>query len=233
MLRIVLPASLAAVSAANIRAVAPLDIRVAVEIVVGVDGNVVVSPPAGAIPPPSRPHCAHRYSNAKGKCHSCDVIARWIGIGRRGCAVHHRGITRRHIHDLRVGLFDDNYLLAFHSLGFHFDLFVGFQGSLLLGLLAHALDCGHYIALLGKEGVPQVRSPRDVVYEIFDYIGQSGHGLDTRVPVFFLYGIGEGFVFQIFVFREPLLELNQFQGIGGCCENLRQKRVRVKRDGGN
>jgi hypothetical protein len=40
------------------------------------------------------------------------------------------------------------------------------------------------------------------------HIRQSGQRLDAGIPRFFCNGIGERLVFQAFVFREPLLQLD-------------------------
>jgi hypothetical protein len=50
------------------------------------------------------------------------------------------------------------------------------------------------------------------------------------VPVFLLDSLHQRFVFQVLVFRQPLLELNKFQRVSGRNENLRQQRIRIKRD---
>ena len=130
MLRIVLPPSLAAISAAYIRAVSALDVRVAVKIVVVIDGDVVVTavPPA-AVPPPSPPHCTHSYPDAEGNRHSGRVVARrWIGNGRVGVGwrtIHHGRVIAGNVNDLGIGLFDHNHLLALDRLGFNLHLFGG------------------------------------------------------------------------------------------------------------
>src|SRR5262249_28664838 len=132
--------------------VATANARVAVEIVVSVDGDVVVTAPAATPSPAATPERPHHHTNTERDCHSGGVIPwRWVvnrGVGIDRWTVHHHWIIRRDIHHLRIGLFDHDHLLAFDDFGFHFLLLVGFQIAFVLGLLAHALHRIHQVALL-------------------------------------------------------------------------------------
>jgi hypothetical protein len=116
---------------------------------------------------------------------------------------------------LRISLFDDNDLFRFDYFRFYFLLFARFQVAGILCLLSHALHCIHHIRLLRQESIPEVRGPLDVIGQAFHQIGKRRHGLYTRIPRLLLHGIDERFVFQSLVFFQPLLELNEFQGVGG------------------
>ena len=133
MAGIVLPAIAAAIPAAavaatDVRAITAIDIRVPVEIIVVVNGDVVIPAPTASVAPTSTPHGAHRDSHAKRDRHSGRVVARrWIsdrGIRIRGCAIHHRWVIRRHVHDLWARLLNYDRLFALDDLRFHFLLFV-------------------------------------------------------------------------------------------------------------
>src|SRR5262249_49049898 len=131
-----------------------------VEIIVSVNGNVVVTAPATSPAPTSAPESAHHDANAEGKRHASAIVPprrivdRRVGIHCR--TVHHHGIIRRHIHDLRIRLFDDDHGLPFDDLGFYLLLLGRFQIALVLRLFAHALYGIHHIALLCQERVAQI-----------------------------------------------------------------------------
>jgi hypothetical protein len=139
------------------RPVAAANIRVAVEIVVVIDSDVVVTTPAAAPTPTSAPHRPHRNTNAKRDRHPRRIISRWRivnrGIGVHRWPIHDRWIVRRHIHDLRIRLLDNDRALVFDDLGFYLLLLVRFQIACALGLLAHTLHGFHQIALLRQKGV--------------------------------------------------------------------------------
>jgi hypothetical protein len=200
------------------RAVSVSDIGVAVEVVVAVDGNVVISAPPAAPSPTPAPESAHRYAHAEGNRHSGGVVSpsgiieRVVGIDGR--TVHHHRIVGRHIDHLWVRLLDYDHGLVLDDFGLDFLLFGRLQVSLVLGFLAHALHGIHYIALLREEGIAYIRGPLNIVCQSFDYIRQSGHGLDACVPRLFCDRIGERFVLEILVTFEPLLKLDDFEGVG-------------------
>jgi len=54
---------------------------------------------------------------------------------------------------LRIRLFDNDYLLAFHNLGFHPLLLIRLQRSFALCLGAHALYGVHHVALLREKRI--------------------------------------------------------------------------------
>ena len=107
-------------------------------------------------------------------------------------------------------MFDHNHTLVLDDLGFHLLLLGGFQIAVLLSLFAHALHGIHHIALLRQKRVAQVSGPLDIVCKAFDYIGQSGHRLNARIPRLFCHSVGQSLVFQTRVFQKPLLKLDEF-----------------------
>jgi len=99
-------------------------------------------------------------------------------------------------------------------------LLAGFQISRALGFRAHALDRVHHVGFLREEGVPQIRCPRDIVSQLLDYRRERRHGLDTWVPVLLFHRIGQRLVLQVLILSQPLLQLNDFQRIGGSHQRL-------------
>ncbi len=70
-------------------------------------------------------------------------------------------------------------------------LLCGFQGALVLGLLAHPLNDIHDVALLRPKGVAENSGPLNVIREPLYRFRQSGERLDTRIPGLFQIRIGE------------------------------------------
>jgi len=144
-----------------------VDIRVADEIVVVVDIDVIVTAAPTTVPAPASAPCGtHCDADSKRYRHAGGVIARRRvvdgGVRIDGRTINYRRIVCGHINHFRTGLLDYDDLLVFYNLGLNFLLLAGFQVSSVLRLLAHSLDCIHHIALLGKEGIPEVRCPLDV-----------------------------------------------------------------------
>jgi hypothetical protein len=127
-------------------------------------------------------------------------------------------------------LFDDDQAFVFDDPGFHLLLLAGLQGAFILSLFAHALNGIHDVTLLRQKGVAQINCPPDVVSQTLYHFGQSGQSLDARIPRFFRHRIGELFVLQRFILLQPPLEQDDFQRIGGCCQDLSQQRVRIESD---
>jgi len=219
MLRVVLPGTIAgAISAAlRVHAVASLNVGVAVEVVIVVDGDVVVGAPTATITPTATPKRTHHHADAKRNGHSrCVVAWRWVGdrwIRIRWRPVNHGRVITGNVDNLRVGLFDHDYGLALNDLRFYLYLLIRFQIAFVLGLRAHALDSVHDIFLLREEGVAQIRSPLNIVGKTFHNIRQSGQRLNARVPRLFGNRFGQSLVLEILIFPEPLLKLHDFQGI--------------------
>jgi len=153
MLRIMLPPAIR-------DAVSTADVCITNKVVVVVDVDIAAAP-SGVPAPASTPERPHRYTDAEGKCHPGCVVARWVGI-RRGAPHHHR-IVRRHVNNLLTWWLDYNHGLVIDRLGFHLLLLARFQMATFLGLPPHPLDRRHHIALLREKGIPQIRSPLNVV----------------------------------------------------------------------
>ena len=129
---------------------------------------------------------------------------------------------------MRISLLHNDRGLAFDNPCFHVLLLVGFQIAFVLRLFAHALHGIHYIALLGQEGVAEISRPLNVVRQAIDHVGQGGEGLDACIPRLFRDSIGQRFVLQVLVLLQPLLELNNFQGIRGSRQNLSEHGIGIK-----
>src|SRR5271156_3873044 len=237
MLRIVLPVVAAAgrqgagaIYIARVD-VPSIDIRVVVvAYVIIVDVNVdVTAPPPTVIAPTAVVIGTDGEPDPEGDRNARSIITGRGVVNRRirvdGRSVNGHGIIGRHINDLWVGLLNDHDGLRFYYLSFHRLLFGGFQVSCIHGLLAHALHRVHHITLLRKEGVTQVSGPLDTVDELLHQVWERGHGLDAGIPVLVLHGVGERLSFQVRVFPQPILELNEFERIGGRREHLGQERV--------
>jgi len=127
-------------------------------------------------------------------------------------------------------LFDHNDLFRLHDFCFHFLLLGGFQVAGILRFLAHALNSIHHVALLGQKCIAEIRGPLDIIGEALHYIRKGCQALYTWIPRLFRDRIHECLILQAFVLCQPLLELNDFQWVGGRSKNLREHRVGVERD---
>lgn len=113
---------------ADIRAVAASNIRVAVEIVVAINGDVVVAAPTAPPAPAATPEGPHHHADAKGDRYACGVISRWrvvngwVGINR--WAIHNDGIIRGHVYDLRIRLLHHDYGFVLDDFGFYLLLLI-------------------------------------------------------------------------------------------------------------
>ena len=128
-------------------------------------------------------------------------------------------------------MLDDNDLLGFDYLGFYFLLLGRFQVSSVLGLFPHSLNGVHHIALLGQKSIAEIGSPLNVIREALHYFREGSQALNARVPGLLGNRIRERLVLQILILCQPLLELHDFQRIGGSGKNLGKHRVRVQGNG--
>jgi hypothetical protein len=136
MLRVMLPAPTcisAAIAAPNAGiAVTTADVRVSVEIIVVVDGNVVVTAPA-AVSPSATPSSTHGHSDSKRNCHTRRVVTgrrvgnRWVWVNRG--TVYCRRVIAGDVDHFWARLFDDDDGLIFYNLCLHFHLLIGLQIS--------------------------------------------------------------------------------------------------------
>ena len=133
MLRIVLPlcgaiATSDAVTAPYLIATAGPD-TIAVEVVVIVNVDGIVTSPSTVVTPPTAPHGTHCNSDAERNRHSGRIISgrriidRRICVHRR-CSPHRDRVVARHINDLGVSLLNYYDAFGFHDLGFYFHLLV-------------------------------------------------------------------------------------------------------------
>src|SRR5688572_5490447 len=196
-------------------AVSRADVGVAVEVVVVVDGDVVVAaPPASPAPAAaSAPDRADGNADAETKRQTAGwVIDGRIGIDGR--AVRPDRIVFRNVNNLRVGLLDHDDLLALDDLCLHRLLRGRRQRPFLLRFVAHSLDGVHHVVLLSEKGVAEVRGPLDIVGEALDEIRQPRHGLNTGIPGLLRHGVDQGFVLQAWILLQPLMQLEELQRIG-------------------
>ncbi len=153
------------------RSVAAADVRIAIEIIVDVDVDAASTPTASPAPP-ATPHCAHRDTNAERYRHPSRVVSRWRIVNGRiriyRWSVHHHWIVRRHVHHLRIRLFDDDRALSFDDLCLYFLLLTRLQIAGILSLLTHTLDCIHHIGLLCQKRVAEISCPLNIVCQPFD-----------------------------------------------------------------
>ena len=237
MLRIVLPAAVVSVAAVYVIAIAAVYVIVGVpdEVVVHIDIDVVVTP--AAAPSATAPGCSHHHPHAEGNCRRGDIsshrrrrgIVDWrISIHRR--PVYHGGVIAGYVHHFRARRLNHDDILVLNNCGFNLLLFVRREGALFLGFGAHTLNRIHHVALLRQESISQVRGPLDVVRQLFHQIGKHRHGLYARIPVLLHRGICQRLVLETFVLRQPLLELNDFERIGGGHQRLAEQRIGIKGD---
>jgi hypothetical protein len=199
VLRIVLPTAVTpgglvgwAVAAIRVVDVLPIDvlpIAIADEVVVVVDVDIVVAAPSASPTRATTPEGSHRDPNTERYGHAGRIVAGGR-IGDRGIRInrspiHNGWVVAGHIDDFWASLLDDDNLLIFDDLGFHFLLFAGLQVSCVLSFLAHALHGVHHVALLRKKSIPKIRRPLDVVSQLLDQVRQSRQGLDAWIPVLF------------------------------------------------
>jgi hypothetical protein len=131
---------------------------------------------------------------------------------------------------LRTSLFDYDDGFAFNDLGFDLLLLGCFQRPLIVSFLAHTLNGVHNIALLRQEGVAEISRPLDVISQPLYHGGQSGQGLDARIPGLFRHCIGKFLILQIRILFEPSLEKDDFERICRSRKYLSQQRVWIERN---
>jgi hypothetical protein len=134
---------------------------------------------------------------------------------------------------LGIGLFNHHHTFIFDDLCFYLHLLSGLQVSLLLCLLAHTLYCVHDVGLLCEYGISKICGPLDVIGKSLDNVRECRHRLNAGVPRLLHDRVRKRFVFQVFVLRKPLLELDDLQRIRGRSEDLSKQGIRVEGNGSN
>jgi hypothetical protein len=181
VLAIVLPAVTAPGAISGlIAAVADiLSVRVIYISIIVIYVDIIISSPSTIATPAPVHGRSNHHPNTKRDGRSSNVSSRRRVVDRRvgvrGCAIHHDRVIAGSVNDLRLGLLDDDYALAFHNLSFDLHLLAGFQVSLLLSLPAHALHSIHHVGLLGQDCIPKIRRPLDVACQSLDDIGKRSH----------------------------------------------------------
>ena len=231
-------AVLGVVTPVPVRVHVPVDVRVPVEVVVDVDVDVVVAPaaaPAPAAVPPRRPD---RDANTERDHASRDngarrrrgrIVDRRVRVDRR--AIDDDRVVDGDVDDLGARRLDDNDRLLLDDLRLDLLLLVRLERAGPFGLLAHPLDGVHDVALLLQERVAEFGGPLDVVAKTLDDVGQRGHRLDAWIPRLFRDLVSQRLVLQARILREPLLELDDLERVGGRDEDLAEERVRIEGDG--
>jgi hypothetical protein len=129
VLGIVLPTAVTTSTGVDVGPVPAVNIRVPVEIIVIVYGNVVIPSPTAVIAPASAPGGSHSETDPEGKGHASRIVPRrWIRNGRVWIgwrAIDDSGVVAGNVNDLRISLFDDDYLFAFDNLCLDFHLLAG------------------------------------------------------------------------------------------------------------
>ena len=218
--------------------VLPVDVAIInVDVAVGVDVDVVVSPVEAIAP----------YGIADGKARApgnaarerpadnvagcgAEIVRRVGGVWPR--AIDHRRIVIGNIDCLRRSLLDHDDLLRrrllhdgrglrrsrfgggrlFWRLVFdlHRLLLVRFEHAVRLGAFAQTLDRIHHARLLRKYSVAKLRRPIEVVIHQRQNVRHDGEPLNAVVPIFVGQGLVERFALQLFVLQHPAVRLNHF-----------------------
>src|SRR5512139_2263341 len=205
-----------------------VDVLVDVRVPVIVD--VHVAPVPVAIPPRVPPRRPDRDPGGEGKGGRAvrvgvDGVWRVGGVCPR--AVHHRGVVRRHVDDLRAGLLDDDDLRIL--LDHHLLLLRRLQVPGIVRLLPELLDGVQHVLLLREERVPDLLRPVELVGHHLEDLGEVHERLDARVPLLLLERLRQRVALELLVLLHPVVGLHDLQGIGGRHQELGQEVVRVER----
>ena len=113
-------------------------------------------------------------------------------------------------------MLNDDHGLAVDGLLLDLDLLVSFQASFFVGPFAHPLDGTHHVALLGKEGIAEVRRPLNIARQPLHKVRHHRHRLNARVPMLLYNFLGEELLVfvHIGILLEPLMELDKLQRVG-------------------
>ncbi len=174
-----------ATDSTNAAAVAPADVSIPIEIIVVINVDVIAAPTTTPTPA-AGPKRSHHHAKSERNRRARGVVAPGRIVNRRiwiiGSAVHHHGIVRRYVHNLRISRFDYDDALTLDDCRLHLLLLVGFQIALILGFLAHPLNGIHHITLLRQKSVAQVGGPLNVICQQLYDLRQRGQSLHTRIP---------------------------------------------------
>ncbi len=163
--------------------------------------------------PESNPHSSHEDTWFR--------IPAWIRDNRP--TVHEPGIIGRYVDDFRIGRFDDDGV----SLSRYLFLFIGIEVAGPVSLLTHDLDGVCHILLLVGVRIAKRGSPGEVLVHVFKDRGKLCECLDARVPGLFVNFFCQLLTLEFGMALHPPVRLDNFSGIGGSGENLRNECVRV------
>ena len=224
--------------AAMVGVVVPVAVRDvgAVEVVVAIDVDVdVAAAPVAIAPQRAADDDAGGEAEQRAAVGIVAIAGRIPVIRRvrriRPCAVHHGRVVRRHVDDFGIGRLDlDDRGAVLH---FRRDL-------LLLGVLERALRDGlgaqrlrgrHHFLLLRQEGVAELLRPVELLAHHRQHLRKHGERLDRRVPGLALQRVFQRLALEARVRLHPPLRGDDFERIRRRHQHLREKRVRIERDG--
>ena len=140
--------------------------------------------------------------------------------------INHRRVVVRHVNDLGIRLLDNDGL----PLRLHAHDVVGPEVPRCLRLLPQVLDRVHHLLLLGKKCVAQPLHPVQLLVHHGEHMRKRDQRLDAGIPVVPLDRLHRLVAGEIGIGPGPARGLNGFDRIGRCHQNLRQQRIRIKRD---
>jgi hypothetical protein len=236
VLRIVLPITLSLATDVTVKIVVLIEIIVVVNVDVAAVVPIAIAPVAAPSPPGGGAERNSRTPHQGRPRHVTRISVGIVGILGGSSSINDRGVVRRDVNDVGIGLLNLNHLpaapgcTAADCLGFHDLLWTGFQISGALGLRAHALDRSHHVSLLRQKRVSQIGCPLNVAGHACHHVRKHDQPLDTWVPWLLGHSVRERFALQILIVVHPLLKLNDFQWVGRSGERLSQEIIRIERD---
>ena len=194
---------------------------------------VVVHAASAPIPSPTAPsprlaageQCAEAETNSKGDQRSRDHRA------RAGCDVNDRGIVLRDEHDLRIRRLNHINRLPRRLLCGHGLLRIAAQRACCVGLTAQTLNGICDSCLVRREGIPDRGIVVDVLRHHLENLREIYECDECRIETLLLRRIREGRSSQVWICRQPIVNVEDLLRVGRSRHDLRQQRVWIKRDG--
>ena len=136
----------------------------------------------------------------------------------------------RHHNEVRVYRHDGDVRSAAND-----NLSVRSQISEIAGLASLPLNGVHHIGLLGQESVSEIGRPVHIAGHHFQHGWKRQQRLNAGIPrkLISLNRVGQGLSGEVMMLIGPLRRVRNLVGIGGARENLRHKRIGIKRDARN
>ena len=156
---------------------------------------------------------------------------RETGIRRDGLAVDRPWVVGGHVDHFRIGRGKLDVALVIG----HVFLRRGLEIACLLGALAQHLDRLHHILRLVVVGIAEVGGPLQVVVQHVENVGECGERLNAWIPAGLRLGAGSNLIGRSVALSahliDPLSGDSDLRRISRGGENLREKRVRIERNG--